>query len=201
MFRGGGTRHLYPRPAPPFPRTPGEGLQEEFTKPGRKHNRMNVGVQASVCAGVCAGKIRVWHYLPKTWNADAAATIYQKVLHPAMQKHRGVKRSYTILEDNDPTGYKSNAAKRMKESLRIRAHPFPRYSPDLSPLDFSLWQEVSNRMTRNQPKKVEGVEEYKRRLKRTALGLPSEVVMKAVRSMPRKIKEVSAARGACIRSD
>ena len=56
-------------------------------------------------------------------------------------------------------------------------------------------------MTRNQPKKVESVEEYKRRLKRTALRLPSEVVRKTVRSMPRKIKEVSAARGACIRSD
>jgi hypothetical protein len=89
----------------------------------------------------------------------------------------------------------------MKEALRIRALPFPRYSPDINPLDFSCWQAVSNRMTQNQPKKVESVEDYKRRLKRTALGLPSKVVMKAVLSMPRKIKEVRAAGGACVRSD
>ena len=162
---------------------------------------MNVGSQANVCAGVCNGKIRVWHYLPKTWNGDTAATAYQKVLYPAMQKHRGAKRTYTILEDNDPTGYKSNASKHMKETLRIRAIPFPRYSPDLNPLDFSLWQEVSNRMAQNQPKKVESVEAYKQRLKRTALGLSSKVVTKAILSIPNKVKELRAAGAACIRSD
>ena len=120
---------------------------------------------------------------------------------PAMQKHRGAKRTYTILEGNGPTGYKSNAAKRMKETLRIRAIPFPRYSPDLNPLDFSLWQEVSNRMAQNQPKKVESVEAYKQRLKRTALGLSSKVVTEAILSTPNKIKEVRAAGGACIRSE
>ena len=68
---------------------------------------MNVGSQANVCAGVCNGKIRVWHHLPKTWNGDTAATVYQKVLYPAMQKHRGAKRTYTILGTMTQRGTKA----------------------------------------------------------------------------------------------
>ena len=51
------------------------------------------------------------------------------------------------------------------------------------------------------PRKVETVAEYKARLRRTALDLPEELVTKAVRSMPKKIKEVRDAKGGSIKSD
>ena len=31
-----------------------------------------------------------------------------------LRKHCGKKRSHTVIEDNDPTGYKSNTAKAAK---------------------------------------------------------------------------------------
>ena len=51
------------------------------------------------------------------------------------------------------------------------------------------------------PKKVETVAAYKARLRRAALDLPKGLVMKAVGSMPKKIKEVRDAKGGSIKSD
>ena len=182
-------------------RTPAEGVMDGFTKPGRKKNRMNTGACASVCAGISNSRIVLWHYLPKRWTGQTAADLYRDVIYPSLRKHRGKKRSYKLLEDNDPTGYKSNKAKQMKESKHIEAMPFPRHSPDLNPLDFSLWDEIERRVLQRAPKKVETVAEYKARLRRTALALPKELVTKAVGSMPKKIKEVRDAKGGSIKSD
>ena len=49
---------------------------------------------------------------------------------------------YRILEDSDTTGYKSIAAKEATEESKIRPIPYPRYSPDLNPMDYFLWNEV-----------------------------------------------------------
>ena len=182
-------------------RTPAEGVLDEFTKPGRKKNKMNTGACTSVCAGISNGRIVLWHYLPKLWTAQVAADVYRDVIYPSLCEHRGDKRSFKLLEDNDPTGYKSNKAKEMKESKRIKALPFPRYSPDLNPLDFSLWNEVERRTLKCAPKKIETVVAYKARLRLTALNLPKAMVAKAVRSMPKKIKQVIDAKGGSIKSD
>ena len=53
---------------------------------------------------------------------------------------------------------------------------FPTYSPDLNPLDFSLWQEVDNRMAVQKVPKNETVDGFKARLRRTALAIPEAVV-------------------------
>lgn len=55
------------------------------------------------------------------------------------------------VKDNDPTGYKSRKATEVKDELGIRAMDFPRYSPDLNPMDFFLWEEVERRMAKNAP--------------------------------------------------
>ena len=47
----------------------------------------------------------------------------------------GEKRRYVVLEDNDPVRYKSNKAARAKKDGNLVAMDFPRYSPDLNPLD------------------------------------------------------------------
>ena len=52
------------------------------------------------------------------------------------------KKKFTIVEDNDPTGYTSKKAVAAKEDSKITAVALPRYSPDLNPLDFFLWSEV-----------------------------------------------------------
>ena len=91
-------------------RTRGEGLQKHFTKPKGNKHRVNPGATVNVAAAIVKGKIRVWHYLPKRWCATAACDFYTKVLAPALRRNHPEKTSFRVLEDNDPTGYKSNKA-------------------------------------------------------------------------------------------
>ena len=105
------------------------------------------------------------------------------------------------MEDNDPRGYKSGAARAAKEENGIRAVAFPRYSPDLNPLDFCVWAAIEARMAQNEPRGVETVAAYKARLRRTALRLPTRIVRSAVESMPKRMKAVVQARGGNIKCD
>ena len=129
-----------------------EGLKKGYTKPSVKRHRVNTGGRVNVCAGIIGGKVRVWHYLPRRWCGAVAEDVYRNVVAPALRKHCGHKRKYTILEDNDPTGYKSGKAITAKAELGSEPIEFPTYSPDLNPLDFALWSEIEARMTKNQPK-------------------------------------------------
>jgi transposase len=176
-------------------RTPAEGLKPECTKPSRKKNRYNCGGSANVCAGIANGRIVMWEYLAKTWNGEEAAALYEGAIIKTLKKERGEKRKYFILEDNDPTGYKSNKAKSAKQSLHIETLEYPRYSPDLNPLDYSLWHEVERRTLESAPKTKETVDSYKERLWKTALGLPKAVVLKAVEALPKRARAVVDAGG------
>ena len=83
-------------------------------------------------------------------------------------------------QDSDPTGYKSKKAIAAKDECKIEAVVFPRYSPDLNPLDFSLWEAVMEKMWQNAPPEQETVAACKARLRRTALRLPRDTVRRAV---------------------
>ena len=172
-----------------------------MTRPGRKKNRMNVGAYANVCAGISGGRIVLWEYLPKRWNAHEAASLYRKVIIKTLQKHRGMKRKYLLFEDNGPVGYKSSLGKKAKEELSIEAIPMPAYSPDLIPLVHTLWEEILGHMQNNTPKNIESVAAYKKRLRLTALRLPSAVVTKAVRGMPKRMASIVVAKGYSIKAD
>ena len=176
-------------------RTPGEGLQKEFTKPDKKKHRTSTGGNVNVCAGIINGKVRIWHYLLRTWSGEAAEALYREVVHPALKKYRGQKRSYTILEDNDPTGYKSNLAKRTKSELGIKPLAFPTYSPDLNPLDYALWDEVESRMSAAPAPPRESAEAYKARLSRTAKAIPEAVIRKMLSSMKGRCEAIHAKNG------
>jgi hypothetical protein len=169
-------------------RTRSEGLQPGFTKPSSKKHHMNTGGKLKLVAGISNCKVVMWHYLDGTWNGEAAASVYRGPIKKIMKSQRGEKKKYIVLEDNDPVGYKSNKAIRAKEETGIVALQFPRYSPDLNPLDYFLWQEVEARMTKNRPKKLESVDTYKERLRRTALAIPESVVRKGVKNMKKRIQ-------------
>ena len=168
---------------------------------GRKKNKLNTGARVNVCAGISNGKIVMWEYLGKTWNGDAAAKLVQGPVIETLRKERGVKRRYHMLEDNDPTGYKSGKALAAKAALGIVAVPMPAYSPDMNPLDFSLWVEIEQRMISKAPKRVESVDEYKKRMRLTALRLPRSIVSKAVRAIPKRLRALIDAKGFSIKID
>ena len=56
-------------------------------------------------------------------------------------------------------------------------------------------------MTNGAPERVETVAEYKKRLRRTALRLPTSLVTRAVRAMPARMQAVVNAKGYSIKND
>ena len=157
-------------------RTPAEGLKPAFVKPSRQKHRINPGGSVSVCAGISRGKIVLWEYLTGAWCGEAAANLYKGSIKKALHKHVGVKRSYKIMEDNDPRGYKSSKGREAKKSLGIVPLAFPRYSPDLMPLDYSIWKAIEARMGNKKVKGKESADMYKKRLRMTALRMPKKEV-------------------------
>ena len=182
-------------------RTRGEGLTAGFTKPSKSRHRMNPGGSALVCAGIIGGKVRVWHYLSRTWNASEAEKLYREVLVKALKKFRPGRKSYKIIEDNDPSGYKSNAANDAKHDLNITPLDYPPYSPDLNPLDFFLWAELERRMSAKTPRGSETVSRYKNRLRRTSMSIPENIIRKAVESLHRRAAAFVQAGGGDIARD
>ena len=86
-------------------------------------------------------EIVLWHYLPKSWNGQVAADLYEGPVTASLSKCASWKNRYLHVEDNDPVGYKSNKAKAVKVESKIDCVEWPRYSQDLNPLDFSLWED------------------------------------------------------------
>ena len=105
------------------------------------------------------------------------------------------------MEDNDPTGFKSNAGLKAKKDLKIRAMEFPKHSPDLMPLDFSVWAEVDRRMALQTSPKNETADQYKERLKRTAMAIPQAVIRKAIMAIKTRAEAVVQANGGDIPRD
>lgn len=71
----------------------------------------------------------MWHYLPDRWSGAAASDLYRKVVVKALRRWRPGKAKYVLVEDNDPTGYKSAAARRLASVeggvLSVRLNTLP----------------------------------------------------------------------------
>ena len=183
-------------------RTRSEGVKPGFTKPNTKKQRVNPGGRVEVCAGIINCKIKLWHYLPKkNWCGGVAESLYRGPVISALKKHVGAKASYLVMEDNDPTGFKSNVAVKAKQELKIRTMDYPKHSPDLMPLDFFVWSEIDRRMALQSPPKNESADQFKTRLKRTALAIPECVIRKAVLSIKKRAQAVVDANGGDIPRD
>ena len=183
-------------------RTRSEGLQPGYTKPNKRKHRMNPGGHVHVCAGIIGCRVRLWHYLPQgRWNGDVAAQVYRGPIMAALKRHRGEKASYRVLEDNDPSGYKSSKAKEAKRELGIMPVDFPKYSPELNPMDFFLWEEVDRRMRANQPAGRETKQDFMARLRRTAFGIPEAVIRRGVASVKKRAQAIFDAKGGNIPRD
>lgn len=163
-------------------RTKSEGLEPHMTKPSATNHRRNLGGSVMVCAGISNCRIVLWEYCQK-WNGQVATDLYKGPILKTLIKHRGRKASFLIAEDNDPTGYKSGKAVAEKRRLGINTIPWPRYSPDLMPLDFSLWNDINKRVAATAPTGSETLAAFKRRLRRVALRTSTSTVRGAVAAM------------------
>ena len=183
-------------------RTRAEGIKHNYTKPNLKRNRRNLGGSVSVCAGIRKDRIVLWKYLQGKWNGEAAANIYSGEIQKLFKRVCPEKARPTIVEDNDPTGYKSGLAVSVKRRLKYNIMSLPRYSPDLNPLDFCIWADIEKRMLKGGPKTgKENVEAYKVRLRKVAMATSKALIKKSLLSMHDRIKAVYEAEGGHIDRD
>ena len=163
------------------------------------------GVQ--VTAAVVNGRIRMFDFVDGNWSAKKAAYMYKgpllRTLRRAFPAHAARRNAkWTVLEDNDPAGYTSAGGKAAKKEANIVSMDLPPRSPDLNVLDYSLWSAIGTAMRKQERKfrggKTESKVQYMACLRKTALGLPTAVVSKAVMDIHRRIRLIEKAGGLII---
>jgi len=174
-------------------------VEARYTKPSRTL-KQNTGKNVMVCCAIGAGKILMWHEIRGRWSAEAAVKMYSGPLLRCMQEaYPAHKRAWRVMEDNDPTGYKASKAVAAKKDARITPLSLPRRSPDLNPLDYSVWAEINRRMRKQESSwaasKKETRAAYLRRLRRTAMNLPSTFINKALGNLQHRCAKLLEARG------
>lgn len=180
-------------------RLPGQGLDEGYVVVPRAM-RYNPGHKpALIAAAVGRGRVRLWHEVGGTWNAAAAESLYKGALQKACKKTWPGKRKFSLLEDNDPTGYESKKGIAAKASAGLVKFFIPKRSPDLNVMDYAVWTQVNRKMRQAEAKFPEGKKEsrqqYLQRLRRTALSLPPSFVDAAIGDMPKRLHRLFKARG------
>ena len=152
-----------------------------------------------VLAGVGNGKVLVWKYIEGPWGGSAADEAYRGVIAKALKAEYPGRRSFTLLEDNDPSGFKSSKGRAAKKDEGIKVFEIPKRSPCLNICDYFLWSAVSRRM-REQEKafpssKRETRAAFLKRLRRAALAIPSATVDAAVGDLKRRCLRLQQAGG------
>jgi hypothetical protein len=109
------------------------------------------------------------------------------------------RRSWNVLEDNDPSGFKSAAGRAGKAEAKIVPFEIPKRSPDLSVCDYFLWPEINRRMRQTEQSwgaaRRETRAEYLKRLRRTAMKIPRALIDKAIGDLRRRCQLLIAAEG------
>jgi hypothetical protein len=180
-------------------RTGGQAVEGHLVKPKATLKYPVTGVMIS--AGIINGRVRFWHVTEGRWNAKKAVEMYVALAKVLKKVYPSLKK-WEVLEDNDPAGYKATAAVNKKAELALDVMELPPRSPDLNALDYSVWSQISKCMRQqeaNFPKsKRESKAAFIKRLRATALGLPSSFVTAAVKSMRRRCQQIAGAKGALI---
>lgn len=177
----------------------GQGLDRAYVV-SPKALKVNTGARSCrIAAGVGAGRVILWHEVGRSWSGSVAADLYRGPVLHTLQKTWPGKRSFRILEDNDPTGFKSRRGIDAKAEAGINVFEIPKRSPDLNVLDYAVWKQVGRIMRKQErsfPKgKRETREEFVARLRRVAVRLPRGFVEKAVGDMARRCERLYMAKG------
>ena len=105
------------------------------------------------------------------------------------------KRRWILVEDNGPSGFKRGKGQAAKAEQGIKAIAWPKYSPDLNPLDFTLWKTIETRARAKIGKRTTTAKKYKEVLRAVARGLQVSLGRRAVDAMLGRITAVCWAQG------
>jgi hypothetical protein len=180
-------------------RAAGQGLDEAYVVMP-KNFRYNPGVRSvKILGGVGNGSVHLWHSLDKMWNGSVAADCYKTAVIQSLRRAWPGKKVFRVLEDNDPTGFKSRAGEAAKRAVGIKVFEIPKRSPDLNVCDYALWAAVNRKMRRQErlfPRsKRESRQEFIDRLRRVARGLPRAFVEGCIGDMKRRCQLLYESRG------
>ena len=152
-----------------------------------------------IAGGVGQGRVRIWEEIKGRWNGKKAADLYTGAVKKALKRANPGKKRLRILEDNDPTGFKSKKAIKAKASAKIDVFEIPKRSPDLSVMDYAVWKKINTNMRAQEKrwpsKKRETRAEYITRLRRTAQNLSRAFVNKAIENMKERCQRLYAEKG------
>ena len=166
-----------------------------YTKPPTTLKQNSGAKSVHVTCAIGNGKVLMWHVTPNRWNGASAAAMYSGALRRALEKeYPHVHGAWRVLEDNDPSGFKSSKGMAAKDAAGIITLDLPKRSPDLNPLDFSFWAAVNKKMRRAErawPKaRRETREAYVSRLARTARSLKGEYIHRIIGAMAGRVQQV-----------
>lgn len=181
-------------------RTKAQGLLAQYVRPS-KRLRWNPGARGvHVLAGVGKGRVLIWEYIDgRKWSGAVAAEMYKGPIADAFEKHFPDNPTWLMLEDNDPTGFRSKAGMKAKEEVGLKTFEIPKRSPQLNMCDYALWKEVEKRM-RHQEKRFapsfrESRKAFLTRLRRTAMRLPPSFISPSLKNMKVRCQRLEAAEG------
>lgn len=125
--------------------------------------------------------------------------MYKGPIKKVLQDAFPGRSSYRILEDNDPTGFKSKVGIAAKKEAKIEVFAIPKHNPQLNVCDYFLWAEINKRMRAKEKSwpetKVETRVAYLRRLKRTAKSVEPDLIARSVGSMKKRCRLLLNAEG------
>ena len=190
-FAQTGTRGVY--------RKKGQALTEGYYKPNTKL-KFNTGTKGvHVLAGVGDGKVLLWEYIEGRWNSHEAERIYSGPMKDVLKKTYPHRTRFNVLEDNDPTGFRSKIGMKAKVDAKIDTFEIPKRSPQLNICDYWLWKTINCKMRQTERTwptvRKEKRDAYLRRLKRTAMSLTEEEINTAMGSMKRRSQDLVDAKG------
>ena len=176
-----------------------QGLGEGYVVVPKDLKQNTGAAAAKIAGGVGKGRVLLWHDVGRAWNGKAASDLYLGPLRAALRRSFPKKRKFMVLEDNDPSGFKSAAGIEAKKSAKIRIFEIPKRSPDLSVMDYAIWKRIQTLMRKQERRwkksKTETRAQFLARLQRTAKALPSTFVNKAIGNMRVRCQKLYRAKG------
>ena len=105
-----------------------EGLADGYVVQP-KEMRFNPGCKAvKIIAGVGDGQLMMWRDYGSRWSGQTAARVYKGPMAAALRAAKPRLRNYSVLEDNDPTGFKSTQGEAAKRKAHIKPFCIPKRS-------------------------------------------------------------------------
>jgi hypothetical protein len=135
--------------------------------------------------------VHLWRKQPKLSSLNYARHVIAAVRDKDLVPH--------VCGDNHRT-HTSAHTRDALAAARIRHTFIPPRSPDLSPMDFSMWSEIIRRMTRQErswpASHRETIPQWMERLRRTAQRLPEVFLRKVYTKWRRRMRACLSVRGA-----